>query len=73
MNATNFQFYSTPRAIRLPRVCELTASSRATTWRRVQQDPTFPRPFKLSPGVTAWDEAEVVAWIEAKKAAARSS
>lgn len=60
------------RAIRLPRVCEITASSKATTWRRVQQDPSFPKPFSLSPGVTVWDESEILAWLESKKTASRA-
>lgn len=53
---------------RLPRVCDLTVSSPATTWRRVRNDPSFPRPLKLSAGITAWVEAEVIDWVEAKKA-----
>jgi predicted DNA-binding transcriptional regulator AlpA len=56
------------RPIRLPRVCELTASSPATVWRKKKNDPTFPRSFKLSEGITCWDENEVFAWIESKKA-----
>lgn len=56
------------RAIRLPKVSDLTAASRATVWRWVKADPTFPRPFHLSPGITVWDEHEVLAWIATKKA-----
>ncbi|MBR0671726.1 helix-turn-helix transcriptional regulator [Neoroseomonas soli] len=55
------------RAIRLPGVCALTGASRSTIWRWVAADPTFPRPFRLSPAVTVWDEAEVLAWLAAKK------
>lgn len=53
--------------IRLPGACELLGVSRATIWRWVDNDPSFPQPFKLSEGVTVWDEAEVLQWIEAKK------
>ena len=57
------------RAIRLQRVCNMTALSPATVWRKEKNDPAFPRSFKLSEKVTCWDENEVFAWIEAKKAA----
>jgi predicted DNA-binding transcriptional regulator AlpA len=56
------------RAIRLQRVCNMTALSPATVWRKEKNDPAFPRSFKLSEKVRCWDENEVVAWIEAKKA-----
>lgn len=59
-------------AARISRVCELTATSPATIWRRIKSDPTFPQPFKLSPGITAWDEGEVLDWLEAKKLAGRA-
>lgn len=68
MHTTQLKHNTQIRAIRLPRVCEITASSKATTWRRVQLDPSFPKPFRLSPGVTVWDEAEILAWLESKKA-----
>lgn len=55
------------RAIRLTRVCDLTGASRPTIWRWVRDDATFPKPFSLSVGITAWDEAEVIAWLQAKK------
>ncbi len=55
------------RAIRLPRVCDLTGVSRPTVWRWVRNDASFPKPFTLSPGITVWDEVEVVSWLQAKK------
>lgn len=55
------------RAICLPRVCDLTGASRPTIWRWVRDDVSFPKPFALSAGVTAWDEAEVIAWLHTKK------
>lgn len=65
--------YEFPRgAARISRVCELISTSPATVWRRVKTDPTFPQPFKLSPGVTAWDEVEIFEWLEAKKLAGRA-
>lgn len=35
--------------------------SRSTLWRRVA-DGSFPAPIKLSPGVTAWRQSEVLEW-----------
>lgn len=35
-----------------------------------KHDSEFPRPIRLSPDVTIWDEREVDAWIERKRAAA---
>lgn len=57
------------RAIRLPEVCRLTGASRATVWRRIHDDPAFPKPFKLSAGITVWDEADVFNWLDVKKKA----
>lgn len=56
------------RAVRLPELCALVGSSRATIRRRVKDDPTFPKPFHLSPRITAWDEGEILDYLEAKKA-----
>lgn len=56
------------RAIRLDQVCDLVAASRATVWRWARADATFPKPFRLGPAVTAWDEQEILDWIEGKKA-----
>lgn len=56
------------RAVRLPKVCDLTGASPATVWRWARTDPSFPKPFHLSPAVTAWDESELVAWLQTKKA-----
>jgi predicted DNA-binding transcriptional regulator AlpA len=60
--------HSSPiRAVRMREVSNLTGFSPATVWRKVKQDPEFPRPYKLSPGVTVWDEAEILSWIVGKK------
>lgn len=55
------------QAIRLPEVCERTGLAGPTIWRKIKQDPTFPRPFKLGANSTAWDAGEITAWLEAKK------
>lgn len=42
--------------------------SAATLWRKVS-DGTFPKPLKLSVGVTAWQVGEVRAWLVSKSGA----
>lgn len=44
--------------------------SRATVWRRDHDDPTFPKSFKLSAGITVWSEDEILSWLAAKQRAA---
>ena len=56
------------KAIRISRVSEKTGLSRASIYRRLKQDPQFPRSFCLGGNCTAWDEAEVDKWLEARKA-----
>lgn len=41
--------------------------SRPTIWRWLKSDPTFPRPFKLSPQCTRWRDDEIVAWEAASR------
>ena len=67
MTAIEFATTSHDRAVRLPRVCELTGVSRATIWRWVKNDQSFPQPFSLSEGVTVWYEGEVLQWLDEKK------
>lgn len=56
------------RFIRLPEVCAATGTSPTTIWRWVKTNPGFPQPIKLSPAITAWDQTELVKWLDAKKA-----
>lgn len=56
------------RVIRLCDVAKLIGVSRPTVWRWVKSDPSFPQPFRLSGSVTAWDEIEILMWLQAKKA-----
>ena len=58
---------STFRGVRLVTVCQMLNASPATIWRWVKTNPGFPKPIKLSPSVTAWDEAELLAWIRDRK------
>jgi predicted DNA-binding transcriptional regulator AlpA len=73
MRNTKHKQASQGRVIRLPEVCRHTGQSRATIWRRVHGDPDFPKPFKLSAGITVWDEAEVLNWLALKKDGQRLS
>lgn len=62
------------RLIRLPEVMAMIGMGRSTVYLRMQTDPGFPRPIKLSKGRTgaiAWVEAEVVEWIKAQISSCR--
>lgn len=39
---------------------------RATPWRWVKSDPTFPKPVSLTPGCTRWRLSEIEAWESLK-------
>jgi prophage regulatory protein len=56
------------RAVRLPTVCNVLGASKSSVWRWVREDPSFPKPFKLGPQLTVWDETEVLHWLDAKRA-----
>lgn len=43
--------------------------SPATIWRKVAAN-QFPKPIKLGPRLTAWDMADVQAWLQKQKEAA---
>lgn len=40
--------------------------NRASIWRWLKTDQTFPRPVSLSPGCSRWKLAELEAWEAAK-------
>ena len=61
------------RAIRLSDVMNLLGASRPTIWRWSRRDPAFPKPFHLSSSITCWDEEEVLAWLQSKKAQRESA
>lgn len=65
--------------IRMPELLALTGLHRATVYKRLKDDPTFPRPVPLSDSAArgapvAWVLAEVQSWvrsrIDAREAAA---
>jgi predicted DNA-binding transcriptional regulator AlpA len=55
------------RALRLRKVCDLVGYAPASIWRKVKTH-EFPAPFQLGPNASAWDENEVLDWLETKKA-----
>jgi prophage regulatory protein len=57
--------YYPRRALRLPRVMELTGLSRTHTYRLIRQG-RFPAPHKLSERVSVWNEADIDAWLNCK-------
>jgi prophage regulatory protein len=68
MQANKFKQVASSRAIRLPSVSNLTGMSRATIWRKIKEDSSFPKPFHLSASITVWKEQEIFDWIASKKA-----
>ncbi|AXL80824.1 AlpA family phage regulatory protein [Pseudomonas aeruginosa] len=70
--ASNFDPGTT--LIRMPELLALTGLQRATVYKRLKDDPTFPRPVPLSDSTArgapvAWVLAEVQAWIRGRIAA----
>ena len=41
---------------------------RATVWDWLKDDPSFPKPFKLSARCTRWKKSEIDAWEAQKRA-----
>ena len=56
------------RYIRLPELRELVPFSTATIWRK-SKDGSMPAPIKLSARISAWNRAEVMAFLAEKEAA----
>lgn len=44
--------------------------TRQTVWNWLRNDPTFPRPVRLSARCTRWDMDEIEAWAKARSVAA---
>jgi prophage regulatory protein len=51
------------RFIREEEVKEITGLSRATRW-RMENAGKFPKRQRISPGVTAYKESEIIAWLD---------
>jgi prophage regulatory protein len=58
----NTQISNYRRALRLPKVSELTGISKTQIYRLMQRG-QFPLPSRLSERVVAWDEAAINAWL----------
>ena len=48
--------------MRLPEVQSIVGKSKSS----IYADPTFPKPIKIGPRASAWIEAEILAWIDAR-------
>lgn len=59
---------SESRYVRIPELRTLVPFSVATIWRK-SRDGSFPAPIKLSTRISAWNRAEVMAFLTAKEAA----
>lgn len=55
------------RALRQPEVLDIVGISRTSLYRLLNSDPTFPRPYKLSPGISVWDAEDVYSYLRLKK------
>ena len=56
------------QALKLPQVCQRTATSRAALYRLCARG-LFPQPFKIGGGrAVAWLESDVNDWLEAQAA-----
>lgn len=68
----------TDRLIRMPELLRLTGLRRATVYKRLKDDQTFPRPVPLSASTArgapvAFVLSEVQEWIEARIASRKAS
>ena len=52
--------------IRVPTVAAMLSVSRSTVWRWSKFKPEFPRPIKISTGVTAGKLDEIQAWLKGR-------
>jgi len=50
------------RFIRIPDVIKKTGLAKSTIWLWVKEG-RFPKPIKLSPRVTVWEEADINKWM----------
>ncbi len=54
------------KTLRVAAVAEKVSVHEQTIWLWVREG-RFPKPFKVGPGVTVWDEAEIDQWLQARK------
>ena len=55
--------------LRQKQLLEVVPFSKATLWRKVKAG-TFPKPVKLSEGITAWQVTDIEAWFAKVQAGA---
>jgi prophage regulatory protein len=53
--------------IRDKELAQWLAIHRSTPWRWTHSKPTFPKPMKLSAGVTVWKLSEIEDWLKSQK------
>lgn len=46
----------------------MTGVASSTWWEWARTIPDFPRPIRISARCTRWDEAEITAWLETRRA-----
>ena len=51
------------------KVAERFSSHKSWVWRRMKDDPTFPRPYKFSNGCSRWKLSELEHWEKAHEPA----
>ena len=54
------------RFIREPECRRITGLSRTTRW-RMEKVGTFPKPYKLSPNISAYKSSEIQRWIDERR------
>ena len=63
MNETRTYSNTSSEFSRIKSVCHRYSISPATVWRK-SKDGTFPKPIKLSVGITAWRNSDLLEWEE---------
>lgn len=53
--------------LRVKKVSELLGVSIGTVWGLSRNDPTFPKPVKITSNCTGWKASEVFDWIESRE------
>lgn len=61
------------KILRDKQVADVIGQSRATVWRRSKLEADFPKPVKVSRGVTGWVEQEVQAWLTKRVSESRNA
>ncbi|MFC0594130.1 helix-turn-helix transcriptional regulator [Ottowia pentelensis] len=57
------------RSVRAGNVHKTISCARSTSYKIMSTDPSFPKPFRITPRIVVFDEAELLAWRASKAAA----